>query len=439
MKKLFNWIIGIPLICILLIATGTKKATAQDVSVSYQAFYDNLAPYGLWVYDPQYGNVFVPYEDAGFRPYTRGYWAMTEYGNTWISDDPWGWACYHYGRWTYNGYYGWIWIPGYEWAPAWVSWRYGHGYAGWAPLGPGIYAGDGYYCPDNWWVFIEPMYIYHPRWHDHWEGYGRNRGYIRRTTFMNNYSDGDGGVRYNYGPRAQEIERTTGQPVTIYRTTTERSVGATRVTGNTINMYKPRVDKNSVNVAKPVGIIQAPHAIQGKGEAQNNNNAAPGFRQDQPKPTPMAPAPQHNAQPTPMHQPAPAPQHNPQPEPMHQQAPVPQHNPQPEPMHQPAPMPQHNPQPEPMHQPAPMPQHNPQPQPMHQPQPMPQHNPQPEPMHQPAPMPQHNPQPQPMHQPQPAPQQHSVQQPQPMRANPQPQHSAPPRQAAPPVRKEEKK
>ncbi len=30
----------------------------------------------------------------------------------------------------------WIWVPGYEWAPAWVSWRSSDDYVGWAPLPP---------------------------------------------------------------------------------------------------------------------------------------------------------------------------------------------------------------------------------------------------------------------------------------------------------------
>jgi hypothetical protein len=31
---------------------------------------------------------------------------------------------------------GWGWVPGTMWGPAWVSWRSGGGYAGWAPLPP---------------------------------------------------------------------------------------------------------------------------------------------------------------------------------------------------------------------------------------------------------------------------------------------------------------
>ena len=32
--------------------------------------------------------------------------------------------------------YGWIWVPDIEWAPAWVYWRVGGGFIGWAPCPP---------------------------------------------------------------------------------------------------------------------------------------------------------------------------------------------------------------------------------------------------------------------------------------------------------------
>jgi hypothetical protein len=53
-----------------------------------------------------------------------------------VSDEPWAWACYHYGWWFYHPHYAWVWVPGIEWGPAWVSWRAGSGYIGWAPLPP---------------------------------------------------------------------------------------------------------------------------------------------------------------------------------------------------------------------------------------------------------------------------------------------------------------
>jgi hypothetical protein len=43
-----------------------------------------------------------------------------------------------------------VWIPGYEWAPAWVSWRYGPSYVAWAPLGPAGVAVTYYDTPSLW-------------------------------------------------------------------------------------------------------------------------------------------------------------------------------------------------------------------------------------------------------------------------------------------------
>ncbi|MCW3124079.1 MAG: hypothetical protein JWQ38_3571, partial [Flavipsychrobacter sp.] len=80
----------IPLSLLLVLLSGVftaPKAAAQEVVVSYQTFYDELSPYGQWVDDPEYGNVWIPNEEAGFRPYaTNGHWAMTEQGNMWVSD-----------------------------------------------------------------------------------------------------------------------------------------------------------------------------------------------------------------------------------------------------------------------------------------------------------------------------------------------------------------
>jgi len=70
------------------------------------------------------------------RPYSDGYWAYTDVGWTWVSYEDFGWATYHYGRWTRLRDRGWFWVPGREWGPAWFSWRTGGDYVGWAPLPP---------------------------------------------------------------------------------------------------------------------------------------------------------------------------------------------------------------------------------------------------------------------------------------------------------------
>lgn len=106
---------------------------------TYQVFYDALAPYGGWIELENYGYVWQPrpvLQNPRWRPYTVGHWAHTDYGWTWISSEPWGWATYHYGRWARLRRLGWVWVPGDEWAPAWVSWRYSDRFVGWAPLPP---------------------------------------------------------------------------------------------------------------------------------------------------------------------------------------------------------------------------------------------------------------------------------------------------------------
>ncbi len=113
-------------------SAGTTLAVT-DVSV----FYEPLAPYGEWVFVDPHGWCWTPYGvHIGWRPYTHGHWVWTDYGMTWVSDWPWGWAPFHYGTWRLHDDHGWIWVPGTVWSPAWVCWRRGPRHVGWAPLPP---------------------------------------------------------------------------------------------------------------------------------------------------------------------------------------------------------------------------------------------------------------------------------------------------------------
>ncbi len=110
------------------------------VRVDFGFFYNELAPYGDWRQLEPYGWVWYPDVAEDWRPYAFGYWVFTDdYGWTWISTDPWGSIPFHYGRWFYDeDYGGWAWVPGTEWGPAWVGWRRGGGFIGWAPLPPEV-------------------------------------------------------------------------------------------------------------------------------------------------------------------------------------------------------------------------------------------------------------------------------------------------------------
>ena len=117
----------------------STNATNGEAVDSYDVFYDRLQSDGQWFNDPTYGLIWQPSvasSDQNWRPYTDGRWAYTDRGWTWISNENFGWATYHYGRWARLNDKGWVWVPGNTWAPAWVSWRESDDYVGWAPLPP---------------------------------------------------------------------------------------------------------------------------------------------------------------------------------------------------------------------------------------------------------------------------------------------------------------
>jgi hypothetical protein len=131
--------------------SGTMDADSKDAADpnnvremganSFNLFYERLQPEGHWLEDSNYGYVWQPNvagQDENWRPYTDGHWAFTDRGWTWLSNEDFGWATYHYGRWARVRDTGWVWVPGATWAPAWVSWRQTdqYAYVGWAPLPP---------------------------------------------------------------------------------------------------------------------------------------------------------------------------------------------------------------------------------------------------------------------------------------------------------------
>jgi len=121
-------------------AAAAEPPPLQNPQDSY--FYDSLAPYGNWVQtaDGWGWQPMAAAVDAGWAPYRdRGCWVLTDDGWCWASDYSWGWGPFHYGRWSRDGLFGWVWIPGDVWAPAWVAWRNTtDGFAGWAALPPGV-------------------------------------------------------------------------------------------------------------------------------------------------------------------------------------------------------------------------------------------------------------------------------------------------------------
>ncbi|GAB3900208.1 hypothetical protein GCM10028803_22660 [Larkinella knui] len=231
---------GLIIALLLTLAMPPKTLAQPGVDMPVESFYDELAPYGQWSQNPTYGQVWTPDVPGDFQPYaTNGHWAVTEYGNTWVSDYDWGWAPFHYGRWQFDDYYGrWIWIPDTQWGPAWVSWRTGGGYYGWAPLGPGMSINVNINLPVNYWTFVPQMYFTSPRVYSYCIPRTRVVNIYRNTTIINNV------YRYNnrsygYGPRREEIERYTRQSVPVYRANDIARRGSYGARGGNSTSYRP--------------------------------------------------------------------------------------------------------------------------------------------------------------------------------------------------------
>jgi len=300
---------------------GAQVGLSVGLDIHSPSDFDSpLAPYGQWVNVSRYGRCWRPSGVAsGWRPYSTGYWEWTDSGWYWMSDEPWSWACYHYGYWIMDPADGWVWVPGTDWAPAWVAWRESPDYIGWAPCGPG-----GVAVGDSEFVFVD---VHH--FHDHLGPRSlvfNDHKILERTREVRNFKREDrdfGGVHRtifsNPGPGVDPIQRATGtkftaRPVAELVRQTPVPEAARR------NIAQPNPERNRANQppSTPTGREQqrlyreapaAPPQPTGRLE-QRLYRDAPGSQ--------TAPAPQlHPAQPVPV------PRREPVPE-VHAQPPVPQ-------------------------------------------------------------------------------------------------------------------
>jgi len=267
--------------------------------VTYQSFYDELSPYGQWIDYPGYGYVWAPAVSYGFKPYaTNGHWVYTDVGWTWASDYQWGWAAFHYGRWFFDGAYGWMWIPGQEWAPAWVSWRSSQDYYGWAPLGPNVGYGSAYNPPANYWCFVPHQYVTNPHMNNYYVNESRNVTIINNTTIINNYNNGNSNGRnvYRGGPDAREVERASGAPVRPVAVREGNRPGE-QINNNQFTIYRPRVNAAPANSGnnRPQR-VEPLRSVRTNASPQNNPNPGPPANSNQPvnrgneRPVTQAPA-----------------------------------------------------------------------------------------------------------------------------------------------------
>ncbi len=204
------------------------QETVSYPGVEDEPFYDDLRPYGEWVYVSGPGWVWSPYRvPAGWRPYAYGRWVYTDYGLTWASDESFGWAVYHYGRWYADPGYGWVWVPGTQWGPAWVAWHEGGGYVGWAPLpwqvswraGVGLDWGGvsiNVALGPSAWYFVHDRDLVATNLHGCVLPAARNVTLIRNTVHVTNYVYVDNRI-VDRSVRKEKIGRAVGHTIPSYR------------------------------------------------------------------------------------------------------------------------------------------------------------------------------------------------------------------------------
>ena len=137
MNRVSAVVIAVVVFVLQLGAPAAARGAGVGGEADFGEFSAALAPYGRWLEVAGHGTCWSPDVEPHWAPYTDGYWAYTDAGWTWVSREPFGSIVFHYGRWLMTSE-GWCWVPGQDWGPAWVSWRTGDKYVGWAPLPPEV-------------------------------------------------------------------------------------------------------------------------------------------------------------------------------------------------------------------------------------------------------------------------------------------------------------
>jgi hypothetical protein len=247
----------------LVVLGSATPASAAHTRVSFEFFHSSLTPFGSWHASGSYGQVWIPHlRVIGWHPYAYGHWVYTDFGWTWVPAYEWGAIPYHYGTWALDPELGWVWVPGYTWAPAWVVFRTGPSYVGWAPVPPGFSVGVSFafndYGADHF-VFVRESDFVAADVHRVAVPAERTRMVFRDTTIVNNNLKIEDDVVVNRGIDVQRVERVARAPVE--REPIERVPKVTpgeRVTRDELRVDPGEMERGRVRASAPARADQAP-------------------------------------------------------------------------------------------------------------------------------------------------------------------------------------
>jgi hypothetical protein len=198
---------------------------------------EDLDQYGTWQQTPDEGYVWSPNSVVvGWAPYRFGHWIWIQpWGWTWVDEAPWGFAPFHYGRWTTFGGR-WCWVPGSRRVPA----VYAPALVAWVSGGPLVAAAAFGGAPGIGWFPLGPHEVYVP-------AYPASASYVQRINLANTRVEADLITRvYNHGAAdPRYLSRYTPGAITAVATATFSS--ATAVGRNSVRV--PSAQLNSITVS----------------------------------------------------------------------------------------------------------------------------------------------------------------------------------------------
>src|SRR5258708_4899108 len=145
--------------------SGSARYVSSDV-----VGYEDLDGQGAWESTPDYGNVWFPRAvEPGWAPYHDGHWSYIEpWGYTWVDDQRWGFAPFHYGRWiSVRGAWGWVPCPPRAFGAVYVRPVYAPALVAWVGVGAGVA-----------WFALGPREVYVP-------SYPVSRRYVNNINVSN--------------------------------------------------------------------------------------------------------------------------------------------------------------------------------------------------------------------------------------------------------------
>jgi len=146
--------------------------------------YSDLDNQGDWSPTPDYGPIWIPRRvRPGWAPYRFGHWVyIPPWGYTWVDDQPWGFAPFHYGRWVwYHRAWGWVpCAPRRRGTVAYVRPVYAPALVAWVGAGAGVA-----------WFALGPHEVYVPAYHvsrRYVENINLSNTVVNRTVLNNIYN-----------------------------------------------------------------------------------------------------------------------------------------------------------------------------------------------------------------------------------------------------------